>query len=340
MEVEAAIHGHVLVTGGAGFIGSHLVDYLVAHGADVTVLDDFSTGSCDNLAVSAGPRLRVIEDSILDRRAVDEAIKGCDRVYHMAVQCVRRSLHKPIENHDVNATGTLNLLESARYHRVRRFVYCSSSEVYGNALSGVLAEREVLCEPTTVYGAAKLAGEYYTKAYQRTYGLNTVIVRPFNSYGPREHATGDLAEVIPRFVIRVLNGLPPIVFGAGDGGRDFTYVTDTARGIALSGETESAVGSVLNLAYGEMITINEVAGAVAGACGRPKLEPVHVDPRPGDVCRLQADTRLAEQLLGYRAAVDFREGLERYLRWFREVHPDPSTLLEDDPMNWRMPDTL
>jgi len=172
-----------LVTGGAGFLGSHLVDRLIADGDTVTVLDDFSTGRRENLVEAAGsPRLRIVEGSILDPATVELAMRGCDRVFHLAVQCVRRSLSRPIENHEINATGTLVVLEQARRQRVKRFLYCSSSEVYGNCGGERLAEETTVCAPTTVYGAAKLAGEYYTQAYRCTYGLPITIVRPFNSY--------------------------------------------------------------------------------------------------------------------------------------------------------------
>jgi UDP-glucose 4-epimerase len=224
----------ILVTGGAGFIGSHLVDALVAAGEEVAVLDDFSTGEAANLEdAGVKGRLRLVQGSILDERVVGEAIEGCDRVFHLAVQCVRRSLGNPRESHDVNATGTLNVLEGARRAGVRRFIYCSSSEVYGNASSGLLNEEMTSCAPTTVYGGAKLAGEAYTEAYFHTYRMPTVVVRPFNAYGPRAHTRGDLAEVIPRFVIRALNGHAPVIFGDGSNGRDFTYVSDVARGLAL-----------------------------------------------------------------------------------------------------------
>jgi len=327
-----------LVTGGAGFIGSHLVDRLLADGDAVTVLDDFSSGSRANLA-ETGPRgeLRIVEGSVLDRTAVEAAMRGCGRVFHLAVQCVRRSLGRPIENHDVNATGTLLVLEEARRQRIDHFVYCSSSEVYGNCGDERLSEETSQCKPMTVYGAAKLAGEYYTRAYHQTYGLSAVIVRPFNSYGPREHDQGDLAEVIPRFVVRVLNGQPPVIFGDGTNGRDFTYVTETARGIALAAQADAMVGRTVNLAYGKMVTINEVAQAVARACGRPDLEPTFIEPRPGDVMALQADTSLARQLLSFTASIDFEDGLHRYVDWFRVRHPDPARLLEAEIRNWQMP---
>jgi UDP-glucose 4-epimerase len=330
-----------LVTGGAGFLGSHLVDRLIADGDTVTVLDDFSTGRRENLAgVAASPQLRIVGGSILDRAAVELAMRGCDRVFHLAVQCVRRSLSRPIENHEVNATGTLMVLEQARRQGVRRFLYCSSSEVYGNCGGERLVEEATVCAPTTVYGAAKLAGEYYTQAYHRTYKLPVTIVRPFNSYGPRAHHQGDLAEVIPRFVIRALNGAPPVIFGSGGNARDFTYVTETARGIALAADNEGVMGCNVNIAFGSMVTVERVAQIICALCGHPHLKPVYADPRPGDVHVLQADTRLARELLGFSAEIDIEAGLDRYIDWFRARHPKPALLLEAEIKNWEMPDEL
>jgi UDP-glucose 4-epimerase len=329
----------VLVTGGAGFIGSHLTDLLIAQGRAVTVLDDFSSGSRENLALASRRNdVRIIEGSVLDQRALDEAIEGCSQVYHLAVQCVRTSLGKPIENHAINATGTLMTLETARRRKIERFIYCSSSEVYGNCGGERLSE-DTRCAPVTVYGAAKLAGELYAQAYWQTYGLQTIVVRPFNSYGPRVHEQGVLAEVIPRFMIRVRNGRPPVIFGNGENGRDFTYISDTVRGIALAGECGALAGRIVNIAYGKMITVSQVAEAVARACGRSDIKPVYIEPRPGDVATLQADTRLAGELLGFKAELSFEQGLKRYAEWFRERHPDPSALLEHEPRNWQMPAT-
>jgi UDP-glucose 4-epimerase len=327
-----------LVTGGAGFIGSHLVDRLIADGDAVTVLDDFSTGSRKNLAQAmVSSRLRIVEGSILDRAAIETSMHDCDRVFHLAVQCVRRSLGRPIENHEVNATGTLYLLEEARRRAVSRFLYCSSSEVYGNCGGEWLAEETTVCAPVTVYGAAKLAGEYYTQAYRQTYGLPTTIVRPFNSYGPRAHHQGDLAEVIPRFFIRALNGLPPVIFGDGNNARDFTSVTETTRGILLAANADSALGRVVNLAFGKMATTREIAELVVSLCGRPDITPIYTDARPGDVYQLQADTTLARKILGFTAQTDIRKGLKAYLEWFLAEHPDPASLLEPEIRNWEMP---
>ena len=324
----------ILVTGGAGFIGSHLVDHLVGEGHAVTVLDDFSSGNRGNLAEaqSAGD-VRIVAGSILEPETVADAIEDCDLVFHLAVQCVRCSIGNPIENHHVNATGTLRVLEAARHRRVRRFVYCSSSEVYGNVSCERLDE-ETLCAPTTVYGAAKHVSELYSQVYRTVYSLPVVIVRPFNAYGPRAHASGALGEVIPRFLIRVLSDRPPIIFGNGKQGRDFTYVTDTVRGLALSGEIPAAEGRVINIARGELITICEVAHKVAALCQRPDLGPVYVDSRPGDVHRLHARTDRARDLLGYAATISFEEGLERYIDWFTRMHPNHSAMLEEDPINW------
>ena len=329
---------NVLVTGGAGFIGSHLVDQLVRQGDRVTVLDDLSTGALENLSDTLGSgKVRFLAGSVLDGAAVDEALEGCEAVYHLAVRCVRSSLGDPRKSHDVNATGTLNLLEASRRRSIRRFVYCSSSEVYGNTSSGLLREDETPCRPVTVYGAAKLAGEAYAEAYWQTYRLPVVVVRPFNAYGPRAHESGELAEVVPRFIIRVLNGKPPVIFGNGENGRDFTFVTEIARGLLLAGRADDLVGRRVNIAYGQMITIREVAEAIMSACGRNDLNVTISGPRPGDVNVLAADTRRASELLGYRPRISFNEGIHQYIAWFRELHPDPSILLEDRVQNWDMP---
>lgn len=328
----------VLVTGGAGFIGSHLVDALLAQDCNVTVLDNFSSGERENLeAAQKTGRLRLIEGSILEESDLARAMQDVTTVFHMAVECVRRSIGKPIDNHHINATGTIMTLEAARRANVTRFLYCSSSEVYGNTGGEWLNEDTTQCEPVTVYGAAKLVGEYYAKAYHQTYGMQAIVARPFNAYGPREHDQGDLAEVIPRFVIRALNGLPPVVFGDGSNGRDFTYVTEVAAGLVLAAQCDALIGRVVNLAYGRMITISQVASAVLRACGRTDLVPSLDDPRPGDVIALQADTARARELLGFTAKVDFERGLAKYVEWFKGHYPDPSALLEERVQNWELP---
>lgn len=327
-----------LVTGGAGFIGSHLVDRIVAAGHTVTVLDNFASGKRSHLAEAlATGRTRLVEGSILDEVALNAAMEDVEVVYHLAVECVRLSLGQPISNHTVNATGTLMTLEAARKRKVSRFVYCSSSEVYGNSSLEALSEDKAVCAPTTVYGGAKLAGELYTLAYLRTYSLPTCVMRPFNAFGPREHDQGVLAEVIPRFAIRVLNGMAPVVFGDGTQGRDFTYVTDTVEGLWQASQNDRVVGQTINLGWGRAVSIRQVAEAIIKQSGRNDLSIEFAMERPGDIQALIADTSKARQMLGFAPTIDFAEGIRRYLEWFRLVYPNPTSLLESNIENWRLP---
>lgn len=327
-----------LVTGGAGFIGSHLVDRIIAEGHEAVILDNFASGKRRNItdALSSG-KAELIEGSILDEGDLARAMEGVECVFHLAVECVRKSIGDPINNHHVNATGTLMTLEAARRAKVARFIYCSSSEVYGNASTDALSEDQAVCAPTTVYGGAKLAGELYTLAYWRTYGMATSVVRPFNAFGPREHDQGVLAEVIPRFVIRVLNGRAPIVFGDGSQGRDFTYVTDTADGLWRAAANTQLVGDIVNLGWGRMVSVREVAEEILRQCGRNDIALEHAPDRPGDIQALIAETSKAKSVLDFTPRVSFAEGIGRYLDWFRQTYPDPSALLEKDARNWEMP---
>lgn len=327
-----------LVTGGAGFIGSHLVDRIVASGADVTILDNFASGTPMNIAGAlATGKARLVEGSILNEADIAAAMDGVDGVFHLAVECIRKSLGDPLSNHAINATGTLMVLEAARKAQVKRFIYCSSSEVYGNASSGTLSEDETVCAPTTVYGGAKLAGELYALAYLRTYGMAVSVVRPFNAYGPREHDQGVLAEVIPRFVIRVLNGRPPVIFGDGRQGRDFTYVTDIANAIWAMAMSDQTVGETINIGWGRLVSIRDVAQNILQLCGRNDLDVQFDDDRPGEIRSLIAHTRKAQALLKFTPETEFSQGLQKYIEWFSERHPDPSKLLEENIRNWTLP---
>jgi UDP-glucose 4-epimerase len=319
--------GSVLVTGGAGFIGSHTVDALVAAGDRVTVLDDFSSGRRENLAGHDGA-VAIVEGDICDERVLERALESAEVVLHLATRCVRLSLADPAEVHRVNSEGTHRLLVAAVKRRVRRFVYVSSSEIYGTAVTLPMREDHPL-EPTTIYGATKLAGEFYTKAMSRTFGLETVVVRPFNTYGPRAHFEGVYGEVIPKFTVRLLNGRRPVIFGDGLQTRDFTYVTDTVRGILLAAAAPSAAGRVINVARGEEVTVRTLAALLAQAID-PSIVPEHDEPRPADVRRHWADVGLAKQLLGFVAEVGIDDGLRRYLTWFRERYPDPAQCLAQD----------
>jgi UDP-glucose 4-epimerase len=321
----------VLVTGGAGFIGSNLCDALLAEGAEVTVLDDLSVGKAENLQSA----VRLVQGSVLDSSLLDRLVPEVEVVFHMAVACLRECFARPEHVHEVNATGSLRLLESCRQARsLQRFVYCSSSEVYGTALQTPMTEQHPL-EPTTVYGASKLAGELYTQAYRLTYGMPVTLVRPFNTYGPREHHEGASGEVIPRFVVRIENGLAPVIFGDGSQTRDFTYVEDTAQGLLRAAASPRTLGETVNLARGEEVTIGRIAELLLEKLGRGDLSVEYVESRPADVLRHFAGVDKARQLLDYRPSTGISEGLDRYVRWFRQTHSQPQQLLAQvQDRNW------
>jgi len=320
----------VLVTGGAGFIGSALCRHL-SRSHEVVVVDDLSSGRRENIE---GVDLEFQHGSILDQALVDEMMANVEIVFHLACRGVRHSIHQPHANHEVNATGTLNLLEAARRAGTRRFVYTSSSEVYGTAIDTPMAEDHPTY-PHTVYGGAKLAGEAYTRAYHRTYGLETIVIRPFNSFGPRSHHEGDSGEVIPKFMVRALNGLPPIIFGDGEQTRDFTYVDDIAAGIALAAERDSLVGRTINLGSGTEISINELARIVLDAVGRTDLTPVYDAPRPGDVLRLVGDSTLAQTTLEWQPTTSVAAGIRLILDWHAQQGTDWQLALSQDIVhNW------
>jgi UDP-glucose 4-epimerase len=329
----------ILVTGGAGFIGSNLVDALVKDN-DVIVLDDFSTGKRENLKeAQASGRLQLVEGTILDKELVQSLVRDVDVIYHLAVQCLRVCFDRPHYVHEVNATGTLNLLEAAHRlnPRLERFVYCSSSEAYGTAKTAPMNEDTHPVEPTTVYGASKLAGELYTRAYYTTYGMPAMILRPFNTYGYREHYEGASGEVIPRFVVRILNNLPPIIFGDGSATRDFTFVTDTVESLIRAGECDAFIGQAVNLAYGQEVSIKEIAERLLKLLGREDLQIEWQPERPGDVHRHYADVARLQAGTGYKPTIDIEAGLKRYVDWFRAHYPNPAALLaECQTKNWKL----
>lgn len=323
---------NVLVTGGAGFIGSHLVRQLCLRGDEVTVLDNFRNGREENLDANA---IRVIRGDITDPETCRRACNGMDVVFHLACLGVRHSLHNPLENHQVNALGSLLMLEAARKASVCKFVYASTSEVYGCAQEFPICESTTTW-PLTVYGASKLAGEHYARAYFECFRLPVVRVRPFNNYGPNSHFEGDSGEVIPRFILRVLAGQPPVIFGDGSQTRDFLYVTDCARALIGISESDNLIGEVVNLGLGKEVRIDDLAQAVLRITNRSDLSPIFVQERPADVPRLWVDTSKLRQTIDFAPETSLEEGLSETLAYFRNLfHRNPSCLDQIDHFNWQ-----
>jgi UDP-glucose 4-epimerase len=326
----------ILVTGGAGFIGSHLVDSLVGDN-EVTVVDNLSSGTKQNVQQHVEKdAIRFVQADILDVEEMRGIVRDSQVVFHLAVQNLRLSLFNPHLAHEVNSTGSLNLCQAALEAKVEKFVYVSSSEVYGTAKTVPMKEDHPL-EPTTPYGASKLAGEAYARSYGLSFGLPVVMVRPFNTYGPRSHLEGASAEAIPRFVLRVINGLPPIIFGDGKQTRDFTDVRDIVRGIILAAECNALIGQTVNVAAGREVSINEVARIVLEVLGRNgELEPIHMEPRPGDVRRHYADISKARKILGFQPEIGIALGIRHYVDWLRNQDWDLVSLQQQEKIiNWR-----
>lgn len=323
-----------LVTGGAGFIGSELTRQIADRGIRVIVVDNLRNGRRENLAGLPADLVELVVADVRDGAKMAALMRRVEVVFHLACLGVRHSIHSPRENHEVNASATLDMLSAARKAGVDRFVYVSSSEVYGTARWAPMTE-EHPAFPMTVYGASKLAGECYTRAFYETYRYPTVVVRPFNAFGPRCHHEGDSGEVIPKFLLRCMAGLPMVVFGDGAQTRDFTFVSDTARGILLAGLSGAVIGQTINLGRGQEIRISDLAREVAMVCARPDAKVVHEAPRPGDVLRLYADCAKARALLGFEPEVTLREGLTRLKAWYLSLGAPIEKLLEREVVrNW------
>lgn len=327
-NASAVAGRRILVTGGAGFIGSELVRQLRELEADqIRVVDNLTNGKRSNLEDVEGPIELFVVD-IRDGEALREALENIDIVFHLACLGVRHSLHSPLENHDVNATGTLTVLSEAHDARVQRFVYVSTSEVYGTARTVPMSEAHPT-NPHTIYGASKLAGEHYTLAFGITHEMPVVVVRPFNAYGPRSHHEGDSGEVIPRFCVRALAEEPLVVFGDGTQTRDFTHVSDSARGIIAAGVAEGVIGSTFNIGSGVEVSINELASLVESVTGK-EVGIERAAPRPGDVRRLVSDSSLARHELGFEPQIGMREGVAALVEWYLASGVDPRELLREE----------
>jgi len=304
-----------LVTGGAGFIGSHIATALAKRGDSVRVLDNLSTGLEANLAHLDG-KVELIKGDILDRSCVDRAVEGVDVVFHQAaLASVPRSVLKPLDTNAACVTGTLNLLDASKEAGVKRFVYAGSSSAYGN--QPFMSKRETdLPMPLSPYATAKLAGEYYCQAFTETYGLETVTIRYFNVFGPRQDPNSAYSAVIPLFVTAMLAGKQPTVHGDGLQSRDFTYIDNVVAGNLAAATAEGASGRVFNVACGRQFSLLDLLASINRVLGTD-IEPIFIEPRTGDVKESLADITAAREVLGYEPVVSFEEGLRRSIEFYR-----------------------
>lgn len=303
-----------LITGGAGFIGSNIAKRLVRDGESVRVIDNFSTGKRNNID-EIKDKIDLIEGDIRDTGTVLKAVKDVDFIIHQAaLPSVPRSIKDPITANDVNVTGTLNLLNAAKNLKIKRFVYASSSSVYGD--TPILPKREDMPpNPQSPYAVTKLTGEYYCSVFYKVYGLPTVSLRYFNVFGPFQDPESQYAAVIPKFINAVLHHNSPVVYGDGEQSRDFTFIDNVVDANILSCRNDKSSGKVFNIACGNRYTLNRLLTEVSYLTGN-KANPQFIEPRSGDIRHSQADISSARELIGYRPKIDFREGLKRTVEWF------------------------
>ncbi len=303
-----------LVTGGAGFIGSHLVEALLKSGQKVRVLDNFSTGKRQNIG-SFIRDIELIEGDIRDPDAISKAVRGVDVILHeAAVPSVPRSVREPQFTHDVNINGTLGLLVAAKENGVSRFVYASSSSAYGDTPTLPKVE-EMPPAPLSPYAVQKLMGEYYTRVFYLVYGLPTVALRYFNVFGPRQDPSSEYAAVIPKFITRMMAKTPPLIYGDGTQTRDFTYIENVVSANMLAVDRAHCLGEVMNVSTGQGLDLIELAKTIGRVMGAG-LDPIFEPAREGDIKHSFGDIAKAERLLGYSVRVDLEEGLSRTVRWY------------------------
>jgi nucleoside-diphosphate-sugar epimerase len=308
-----------LITGGAGFIGSNLARYILDRGEGVVILDNFATGKRENLT-DIENRITLIEGDIRQREAVDRAVQGCAAVFHQAaLGSVPRSMDDPQTSHDVNVNGTVNVLEAARLAGVRRVVFAASSAAYGDQQESPKHEGMVPL-PISPYAAGKVSCEAYLRSYAAAFGMETVSLRYFNVFGPRQDPAGAYAAVIPAFVSRLLHGERPAVYGDGEQSRDFCYVENVceANWLAAHAPAASCSGKVVNIACGERISLNEILDLLRRLLGCD-IPADYLAARPGDVKHSLADISLAAEVIGYKPAIFFEEGLGKAITWYRET---------------------
>ena len=311
-----ALSGVALVTGGAGFIGSHIAEALLASGLKVRIIDDLSTGSAENLDELRGD-FDFIKGSITDAAVLGRAVSGAEIIFHeAAIPSVPRSILEPAETHEVSVNGTFALLLAAKENAVRRVIYAASSSAYGDQPESPKHEA-MRPDPLSPYGVAKLVGEYYCQAFTRSYGLETVSLRYFNVFGPRQDPTSQYSGVISRFIRALEFGERPVIYGDGEQSRDFTYIANVIDANLRAAESVAAIGKVINIGNGVSVTLNQLLAALKDLAGGPEVNAEYAPARLGDVRHSLADLTLARSALGYEPAVGLQEGLQRTLAWWK-----------------------
>ncbi len=312
-----SLSGIVLVTGGAGFIGSHIATTLAASGARVRVIDDLSTGHQENLEEIRGD-LDFVQASVSDETALARAMEDVELVFHeAAIPSVPRSVEKPRETHVACIDATFSLLLAARDNKVRRLVYAASSSAYGD--QPTLPKTESMSpDPLSPYAVAKLVGEYYCQVFTRVYGLETVSLRYFNVFGPRQDPGSQYSGVISRFIDSLTRNQQPVIFGDGEQSRDFTYIENVVQANLLAAATTKGVGQVINIGNGKQTTLNELLSELKTLTGKTEIEVEYRPTRSGDVRHSLADTTRARELLGFEPRVDLREGLQLTIDWWKQ----------------------
>ncbi|HEX8651825.1 MAG TPA: SDR family oxidoreductase [Pyrinomonadaceae bacterium] len=312
-----SLSGIVLVTGGAGFIGSHIAAKFASLGARVRVIDDLSTGHRENLE-EIGGSIDFTEASLADEKATRRVLEDVELVFHeAAIPSVPRSVDNPRETHEACVDATFSLLVAARDARVRRVVYAASSSAYGD--QPVLPKTEEMRpDPLSPYAVAKLVGEYYCQVFTRAYQLETVSLRYFNVFGPRQDPSSQYSGVISRFISALMSNNQPVVFGDGEQSRDFTYIANVLDANQRAAEAPGAVGQVINVANGERITLNELLEVLKKITGRTDVQAEYRETRAGDVRHSLADITQARELLGYEPSVGLEEGLRATIDWWKQ----------------------
>jgi UDP-glucose 4-epimerase len=305
-----------LVTGGAGFIGSNIVRRLVNDGYFVRVLDNFATGQRGNLE-DVIDKVDMVEGDVRDFWTVINATEGIDYVLHQAaLPSVQRSVVNPLTTTEVNINGTLNILEAARFHKVQRIVYASSSSIYGETPT-LPKEEDMRPQPLSPYAITKLAGEQYCISFYKIYGLEAVCLRYFNVFGPYQNPASQYAAVIPKFIVSLMEDKPPVIFGDGEQSRDFTFIDNVVEANMLAFSKRDAVGKVMNIACGKRYSLNDLVRKLQKILGK-QIEPTYCPGKPGDVKHSLATIDLAEATIGYKVEIDFDRGLEKTVEWFRK----------------------